>query len=215
VRALENVPILSWLLLRGRCAGCRARISGRYFVVELGCTLLAGGLWLHLAETADVVHLLARFFFEFALTGTLVVLSGIDLDHMLIPDRITYPAIPLFFVAALLLGDTPRGELLLGMLVGYGLVAVTAEVGYFAMKREVMGYGDAKLLMLVGSALGWRAAVFSFFAAPFVGLFVLVPLSMSRGRSLRGVEVPYGPFLAAACVAYVFVAPLLLPLWPR
>jgi leader peptidase (prepilin peptidase)/N-methyltransferase len=214
VRPLENVPMLSWLLLRGRCAGCKSRISPRYFVVELACTLLAGGLFWHLGLTADPIHLMARFFVEFAFVGTLVVLSGIDLDHMLIPDRITYPAIPIFFVAALLLGDTPRWELLVGPIVGYGLVAVTAELGYAVMKREVMGYGDAKLLALVGATLGWRATVFAFFAAPFVGLLVLIPLSMGRGRSLRGVEVPYGPFLAAAAVAYLFLASTLRPLWP-
>jgi leader peptidase (prepilin peptidase)/N-methyltransferase len=191
------------------------RISPRYFVVELGCTLLALALWLHLADVGDPVHRIARFFVEFAFVGTLVVLSGIDLEHMLIPDRITYPAIPTFFVAALLLGDTPRAQLLVGPIVGYGLVAVTAELGYALMKREVMGYGDAKLLALVGAALGWRAAVFAFFAAPFVGLLVLIPLSIARGRSLRGVEVPYGPFLAVASVAYVFLAPALAALWPR
>jgi leader peptidase (prepilin peptidase)/N-methyltransferase len=216
VRPLENIPVLSWLALRGRCAGCGSSISIRYPLVELTALLLAAGLWLHLrASTPDPVHLAARFFVLFAFTGTLIVLSGIDLDHLIIPDRITYPAIPIFLLAALLLGDVPRREVLLGPLVGYGLVAVTAELGYRLAGREVMGYGDAKLLAMVGAALGWRAVVFAFFMAPFCGLLVLIPVSVIGKRPLRGVEVPYGPFLAIASVVYLFLAETLLPLWPR
>jgi leader peptidase (prepilin peptidase)/N-methyltransferase len=216
VRAFENIPVLSWLLLRGRCAGCRAPISIRYPLVELLALLLAAGLWLQLRSvTADPVHLVARFFVLFALVGTLIVLAGIDLDHMIIPDRITYPAIPIFLIAALLLGDVPRWQLALGPLVGYGLVAVTAEIGYRVAGREVMGYGDAKLLALVGAALGWPAAVFAFFAAPFAFLLVLIPLSVAKKRALRGVAVPFGPFLTVASFVYLFVADTLAPLWPR
>ncbi len=204
IRALENVPILSWLALRGRCAGCREPISVRYPIVEALSLALATWLWLRLlAHGGEPVHLVARFFFGFALVGVLLVLSGIDLDHMLIPDRITYPAIPIFLGAALLLGDVPRWDLVLGPFVGYGLVAITAEVGRFILKRDAMGYGDAKLMALVGAALGWRAAVFVFFAAPFAGLAILGPMLAVRGKGVRGVEVPYGPFLAAAAVGYL------------
>jgi leader peptidase (prepilin peptidase)/N-methyltransferase len=208
IRALENLPVLSWLFLRGKCAGCALPISKRYPLVELLSALLALGLWLHLAaQSDDAVHLLARFFVYFALVGTLLVLSGIDLDHLLIPDRITYPAIPVFFVLALLLRDVPPLELVLGPVVGYGLVFVTAEVGYLVMKREVMGYGDAKLLALVGAALGWRAPFFAFFSAPCLMLAVLVPVIISRKRRLLGgPEVPFGPALAVASVVYLFVA---------
>ncbi len=207
VRAIENVPVLSWIFLRGRCAGCRAPISLRYPLVELLGLVLAVALWERIVVGApgDPVQLVARFFVLFALTAVLIVLSGIDLDHMLIPDRITYPAIPLFFVAALLMRERPPLELVLGPVVGYALVAVTAELGYLILQREAMGYGDAKLLALIGAAVGWRGAVFAFFAAPFLGLLVLVPLMLARRSRLRGVEVPYGPFLAVAGVAYLFV----------
>jgi leader peptidase (prepilin peptidase)/N-methyltransferase len=217
VRALENIPILSWILLRGRCAGCALPISIRYPLVEALSLALAVALWLSLAHEpgVDPVHVLARFFLGFALIGVLVVLSGIDLDHFLIPDVITYPAIPIFFVAAVLLGDVPLVELGLGPFVGYGLVAVTAELGYLIARREVMGYGDAKLLALVGAALGWHAAFFAFFAAPFVGLATLIPIALvKKQKVLRGVEVPYGPYLATAAIAYLFLAPTLAPLWP-
>jgi leader peptidase (prepilin peptidase)/N-methyltransferase len=208
IRALENIPVVSWLVLRGKCAGCALPISLRYPFVELLSAVLALVLWLHLAaQPDDAVHLLARFFVYFALVGTLLVLAGIDLDHLLIPDRITYPAIPIFFVLALLLRDVPPLELVLGPLAGYGLVFVTAEVGYLVLKREAMGYGDAKLLALVGAALGWRAPVFAFFTAPFLMIAVLVPILISRKRRLLGgPEVPFGPALAIMSVVYLFIA---------
>jgi leader peptidase (prepilin peptidase)/N-methyltransferase len=215
VRPIENVPILSWIFLRGRCAGCDMRISVRYPLVEALSCALAAAWWWHVAiPSVDPVHVLARFFVGFAFVGTLLVLSGIDLDHLLLPDRITYPAIPIFFVGALLLGDVPRLELLIGPFAGYGIVAVTAEIGYFILRREAMGYGDAKLLALVGAFLGWRAVVFAFFAAPFVGLAVILPRAMLRGRSLRGIEIAYGPFLAVATLLYLFVDDLLRALLP-
>ncbi len=214
IRALENVPVLSWLFLRGRCAGCRAPISLRYPFVELLTALLSLSLWLRLVanEAGDPVQLLARYLVLLAFVAVLIVLSGIDLDHMLIPDRITYPAIPIFFVAALIVRDRPPLDLVLGPFVGYALVALTAELGYLALRKEVMGYGDAKLLALVGAALGWRAAVFSFFAAPFLGLLITVPILVARRNRVRGAEIPYGPYLAAAAVAYIFVDRELLAL---
>jgi leader peptidase (prepilin peptidase)/N-methyltransferase len=213
VRALENIPILSWVFLRGRCAGCRSPISVRYPLVELLVLGVGVALW-KLVTTAqgDPVHVLARFFFLFAFVAVLIVLSGIDLDHMIIPDRITYPAVPIFFVAALLVRERPPLELVIGPFAGYVLVAITAEVGYLILHKEVMGYGDAKLLAVVGAALGWRATIFAFFAAPFFGLLVMVPLLVLRRGKIRGVEVPYGPFLAIAAVAYLFIDRELLAL---
>ncbi|MGZ3426372.1 MAG: prepilin peptidase, partial [Polyangia bacterium] len=93
---------------------------------------------------------------------------------------------------------------LLGMAIGYGGVAVTAELAFWILKREGMGYGDAKLLMLVGALLGWRGVAFTFFLAPIFGLLVAVPALVMRGAKVRGVEIPYGPFLVAAALIYIF-----------
>src|SRR5206468_851264 len=140
----------------------------------------------------------------FFFCGTLLVLSGIDLDHKVIPDRITYPAIPAFLLVGLLLQDVSPLDLAIGTVSGYAIVAVTAEIAYLLLRREGMGYGDAKLLMLVGAVCGWRGVLFSFFVAPFVGLAVVLPLLLARKSRLRGVEVPYGPFLAVGALAYLF-----------
>jgi leader peptidase (prepilin peptidase)/N-methyltransferase len=216
IAAFDNIPVLSWLILRGRCRHCGAPISVRYPLVEALSALLAAGVWWRFVAGHDeeAVNLLAHFFVYFAFVGTLVVLSGIDLDHKLLPDRITMPAIPIFFVCALLLRDlppfeiagarVPGGEALLGAVLGYGVVAITAEVAYLVLGREGMGYGDAKLLAMVGALLGWRGVLVTFFGAPFIGLIVLVPILLFRRQRLFGLEVPYGPFLVGAALAYLY-----------
>lgn len=206
IRARDNVPILSWIVLGGRCRNCRAPISARYPLVEAVTAALALGVWARFVAGAegDPVALLGRFFVYFAFVGTLVVLTGIDADHKLLPDRITMPAIPIALVCGVVIRDVPAEELLVGAFVGYGLVALTAETAWLLLKREGMGYGDAKLLALVGALLGWRGAVFTFFAAPFAGLLVIVPVLALRRRRMFGVEIPYGPFLVAAALAYLF-----------
>jgi leader peptidase (prepilin peptidase)/N-methyltransferase len=212
VRALENVPIVSWIALGGRCRGCRLPISVRYPLIELFTALLAAALYgRFVASTCgDAVVALAHFFTYFAFAGTLLVLSGIDLDHMLLPDRITYPAIPIFFVGGVLLGDVVPVDLLFGAFGGYALVALIAEVAYLVLGREGMGYGDAKLLALIGALLGWKGVLFSFFLAPFPALLVALPtLLLRRGRA-TGTPFPFGPFLALTAVVYVFVGPALL-----
>lgn len=209
VRAIDNVPVLSWLWLRGKCRGCGLPISIRYPLVESFTCLIALGVYWRFVATdvdADPVRLAARFFVYFAFCGLMIVLSGIDLDHMLIPDRLSYPAVPIAFVCAILLQDVRPLDLVIGTVVGYAIVAAIIEAVYFAFKREAMGYGDAKLLMIVGALLGWKAVVFSFFVAPFFGLLWLLPGIFLRRGKVFGVEVPYGPYLAAAAVLYLFVS---------
>jgi leader peptidase (prepilin peptidase)/N-methyltransferase len=195
----------------------------RYPLVEalsagLACAVWARFVW---RGEADPVVLAAHFFVYFAFVGTMLVLAGIDFDHKLLPDRITMPAIPVFWFCSLLLRDLPtltiagvvipNGEALLGALLGYGLVAVTAELAYLFLGREGMGYGDAKLLALVGALLGWRGVVATFFGAPFAGLIVLVPVLLLRRGKLFGIEVPYGPFLVLAALGYLLFGQLLPP----
>jgi leader peptidase (prepilin peptidase)/N-methyltransferase len=212
ILARDNIPILSWILLRGRCRHCGERISVRYPIVELLTILLALAVYwrLHLDYAAAPLSLSAHFLVGFAFVGTLLVLAGVDLDHKIIPDRVTYPAIPAFFVAGLLLRDVPPADLLIGIVTGYGIVAVTTELSVFVLRKQGMGYGDAKLLALVGGFLGWRAVIFSFFVAPFFGLLLLVPILLLKRRRLVGTEVPYGPFLVAAALLYLFFGRALL-----
>ena len=202
----DNLPIFGWMLLGGKCRHCRLPISWRYPFVEFLSLLLALAVYARFVVGIDAPAsgLAAHFLVYFAFVGTLVVIAGVDFDHKIIPDAVTYPAIPAFFVAGLLLRDVTPLDLLLGMAIGYGIVAVTAELAYFLLKREGMGYGDAKLLMLVGALLGWRAVAFTFLLSPFFGILIVVPVLVAKKSRIRGVEVPYGPFLVGAALVYVF-----------
>jgi leader peptidase (prepilin peptidase) / N-methyltransferase len=205
ISARDNIPIFGWMLLGGKCRNCKQPISARYPLVEALSAGLALAVYAAVALPAgEPVSVAAHFLVYFAFVGALVVVAGVDLDHKIIPDSLTYPAIPAFFVCQLVLRDVAPLELLLGMAIGYGIIAVIAELVYWAAGREGMGYGDAKLLMLVGAFLGWRAVAFTLVAGSFIGVLVLVPTQILRRRRLFGVEVPFGPFLCAGALLYIF-----------
>ncbi len=218
IRAFDNVPILSYLWLRGRCRSCGARISPRYPLVELLAALIAAALWWRFV-TADPSQAagirVARFACTFAFAGVLLVLSFIDLDTRLLPDVITLPAIPLFYLAAFAMHSADWLERLIGAAAGYLVFRLIADFYFHVLKREGLGLGDGKLLAVVGALLGWKALPFVVFVASFVGPLVTIPIVLvSRRRSpadepLRRLQIPFGPFLAAAAVAYLFVAPWL------
>ncbi|MDB4971069.1 MAG: pilD [Myxococcales bacterium] len=204
ILARDNIPILGWMLLGAKCRTCKLPISARYPIVEALSTVLALLVYWRVALTfGDPVSAAAHFLVYFAFVGALVVVAGVDLDHKIIPDALTYPAIPAFFLCQLVLQDVAPFDLILGMVVGYGGVALTAELAFWLLKREGMGYGDAKLLALVGAFLGWRAVAFTFFVAPFFGLVIVVPLLVTRRGKVIGVEIPYGPYLVAAALTYI------------
>lgn len=226
IRARDNVPVLGWLLLRGRCRDCRARISPRYPLVELASAGLAVAVYCLLAPgLADAPALLvARFLAVFFFAGTLLVLALIDLDTRLLPDAITVPGIPFFFLIGQAAGVTPLTDALIGLVVGYGALKAL-QVGYAAATgRDGLGGGDPMLLALIGGFLGWRALPLTLGGGASLGTLVMLPLLLvARARSrdavssrrapaasgddepdLRHVEVPFGPFLVAGALLYLF-----------
>ncbi len=221
----DNIPIFSYLWLRGRCRRCGAEFSARYLFVEAAVAMLFVALY-HVtmgpAFSADPPAIaLYRFLVFAAFSLALVVITFIDLDHKLILDKITYPAIPLFYVMGLALPETGVWDGVIGAAVGYGLIRAVSD-GYYALtKREGLGYGDGKLLAVVGALLGWQAVVAALFLGSILGSVIGVSaIAVARARaaragqrtdddevSLRHVELPFGPFLAAGALAYLFVAP--------
>jgi leader peptidase (prepilin peptidase)/N-methyltransferase len=213
IAAYDNIPIVSWILLRGRCRRCALPISVRYPLVEALSAGLAVAVYARFVAAdagADPVGLAARFFVYFAFVETLLVISGVDLDHQMIPDAVTYPAIPALFLCALVLNDVPPRDLVIGMVAGYGIVAVPVELIYSLTGRDVMGYGDAKLLTMIGALLGWKAVLFALFGGALLGTLVAVPLRLLQRQKLFGVAVPFGPFIAAGAALYLFFGQLLL-----
>lgn len=209
IRWYDNVPIVSWLVLRGRCRSCGVGFSPRYMLVEAATGLLFAATW-HLCTTllhpSDPLGVRVQRFGTYALFElTMVVITFIDLDHKKIPDRITYPAIPVFLGLGLLLQDRPWWDHVIGVVAGYGVVRLIADGFYLLTKKEGMGYGDGKLLAIIGGLFGWRAVAFSLFGGSLIGSAVSVVVMIVTRRSLRGVEIPFGPYLVAAALVYLFL----------
>lgn len=219
----DNIPLVSYLLLRGRCRRCGAGFSARYLLVELVTALLfVGAFQLSLrwafADQALETRLL-RFAIYAAFSFTMVVIAFIDLDHKLILNKITYPAIPIFYGLGLLLPENSWREGLIGAAVGYGVIRLIADGYWLLFHREGMGYGDGKLLAIVGALAGWKAVVSSLFFGSILGVVISLPLLALQRRgeddgedegeevSLRHVEVPFGPPLAAAAVLFLYLEP--------
>jgi leader peptidase (prepilin peptidase)/N-methyltransferase len=214
VRAFDNVPIFSYLWLRGKCRACAAPFSVRYPLVELLAAVLAAGLWWRVVASdpaGDIAVRLARFAYDFVFAGVLVVLSFIDLATLLLPDVITLPAIAVLFVAGFGVHEASWLARLIGGAAGYLFVRLIADFYYYVLKREGLGLGDGKLLALIGVALGWQSLPLVVFAGSIAGSLITIPvLLVTRRRaasaepSLRDVQVPFGPFLALGALIYLF-----------
>jgi leader peptidase (prepilin peptidase)/N-methyltransferase len=221
IKPYDNVPLLSYLWLRGRCRACGARFSARYLWVEALMAAFSGLLYSQFVpydQETDVGIRLARFAVFFAFAGVLLVLSFIDLDTQRLPDVITLPSIVIFFAAGFSLHMAPWKERAIGLVAGYVTVRIVADAYYYVRGREGLGLGDGKLLAVVGGLLGWKALPVVVFIASLWGVMVSLPLLAwgARGQraeadSLRYTQVPFGPFLAAAALGYVFAFERLAP----
>jgi leader peptidase (prepilin peptidase)/N-methyltransferase len=191
IRWFDNVPLLSYLWLKGRCRACGSRIGWRYPVVE-GVTAAVFALSaLHFGPTL-------RLFPALLFLSALVALTAIDLEHQLIPDRITLPGIGAGFLASLLIPRPGWWESLLGILVGGGifLLIILASGGG-------MGGGDMKLAAMLGAFLGWKLALVAIFLGVFAGGLVAIVLLVS-GRRRRKDPVPFGPYLTLGAFVGLF-----------
>lgn len=192
----DNIPILSWLLLMGKCRSCRAPIAIRYPFVELlgGFFALACGL-----AFGPTLHGLVIF----AFIATLIVVTFIDLDHRIIPDTISLPGIPLFFLAALAVPTVTWRDSAIGIVAGGGSLFLVAWVYQLITGREGMGGGDIKLLAMIGAVVGWQGILFTLFAASAIGTAIGLLAMIQSGKGMR-LAIPFGPFLAMGTVVYLF-----------
>jgi len=196
IRFYDNIPIISFAVLGGKCRDCLGKISWRYPLVELITALLSLLLFLKFGFSPD-------FFVFFIFTAVLIVITFIDLDHQIIPDVLTLPGIPLFFLAAVFIIKVPWLEALLGLLIGGGVLFLIAFVYELISKREGMGGGDIKLLAMIGGFLGWKSLIFVLLFSSFTGAIIGVTAMMIKKQDMK-YAVPFGPFLSAAAVAYIF-----------
>ncbi len=196
IRVRDNIPIVSFLLLAGRCRACGHPIAWRYPVVE-GLT----GLLFAMTVVQFGPTLQAAFLLTF-LCG-LVVVSFIDLDHQIIPNIITLPGIPLGLAGGLLLGHPPLLDRLIGALAGAGFLYLVLFYGGVLYGQEAMGEGDLNLIAMVGAFLGWKAVVITILVGCLVGSAVGLSLIALR-RLGRRQHIPFGPFLSLGAVVALF-----------
>ncbi|HUS30657.1 MAG TPA: prepilin peptidase [Kofleriaceae bacterium] len=207
----DNVPILSYLWLRGHCRNCKASFSPRYLLVEAVTAALFGvAWWFTLGEGGfyymTFEHALVKFLIDAAFIFVLVVIAFIDLDHMLILDKVTFPSIAIAYIASLY--DHHWWEGLIGAAIGYGLPWLIGWVYLKLRDREGLGLGDGKLLALVGALLGWKGVIVSLFGGALIGSIIgIVALTRAKSKDVMTSELPFGPFLSAAAVFYLFAEP--------
>ena len=201
-----NLPVLSWLMLRGRAKCCGVRIDGRYAVVEAAMAVAFPLLFLRFPPALAAVYAL--------FASGLLVASLIDIDHFLIPDRLSVGGA---IVGCLLGAAVPTlqgpefagkpwagfNHALGGAFVGGFLLWVVVVVGSKALKKEAMGLGDVKLLAAIGAFLGWEAVLFVIVLSSFIGSFFGGAMILLR-KQVWGSRIPYGPFLALAAVIWLF-----------
>jgi len=192
----DNIPLVSFLLLRGRCRQCQARISRRYPLVEGAMALLALALYQHFGLT-----LLLPIYFLFC--AALLVVIFIDLEHQIIPDVISLPGIVLGFALSFVNPFVTWQDAGLGIVFGGGSFYLVALVYYLLTKREGMGGGDIKLLAMIGAFLGWQSLPFVVFGSSLLGVVAGVWAMLEQRKGGKTV-IPYGPFLAIAALLYLF-----------
>lgn len=190
IRPLENVPILSYLLLRGRCSACGVRISPRYPLVEGLTAALTLIVVLHFGLTWQALAALP-------LTWGLIALAVIDYDTQLLPDGITLPLLWLGLILSLFGLFTDSQSAIIGAVVGYLSLWIVFQLFRLATGKEGMGFGDFKLFALFGAWLGWQYLPQIILLSALTGA-LLGTLLIASGRHERGRPMPFGPFLAAA-----------------
>ena len=202
IRWYQNIPLLSYILIRGHCASCRAPIPLRYPLVEA----LTGVLFL-LVFLRYGLHPVTLVFWLFA--AALVAITFIDLDHQIIPDVISLPGIVVGFACSFVVPWVNWIDSLLGIAIGGGSLYLVA-VGYELLtKKEGMGFGDVKMLAMIGAFLGWKAIFPVIFLSSLAGTLVGVPLMLIK-RADGKLAIPFGPFLALGALVMVLWGPLLL-----
>lgn len=197
VAAWDNVPVLSWLLLRGRCRRCKARFSPRYPAIEAG----TAALW---AITGLVVADPLALAFTLAFVSAMIVVTFIDFDHMIIPDRITIPGMAIGLIAAFTGSAVEPRQALVGLLAGGGGLLALAAAYRAATGRDGLGGGDIKLLGMVGAFLGPVGAFLTILVGSLAGTLFACGLMLGRGAS-RTAELPFGTFLAPGAVLVLFL----------
>jgi leader peptidase (prepilin peptidase)/N-methyltransferase len=196
IKFYDNIPLASYVLLKGKCRQCQTVISLQYPLVE-GITALSSFL-LFLEFGISWSYL-----FYFSFVASLIVITVIDLYHQIIPDVISLPGIGVGVFASLILPKMTILNSLLGTLLGGGSLFAVATLYQWLFKREGMGGGDIKLLAMIGAFLGWKAVVLTILSGSLVGSITGIIVMVAKGKDFK-YAIPFGPFLSLGAVISLF-----------
>ena len=196
IRFYDNIPLISYLLLGGKCRNCKGNISFQYPLVE-GITALSSFLLFM------KFGLSWSYLFYFIFVASLIVITGIDLFHQIIPDVISLPGIGLGLSASLIIPHLTFLNSLTGMLLGGGSLFLVATLYQWLFKREGMGGGDVKLLAMIGAFLGWKAVILTILLSSLIGSISGIIIMVLKGKDFK-YAIPFGPFLSLGAVISLF-----------
>lgn len=197
IRFYHNIPVLSYLLLGGKCRTCKTRIPVSYFLVEI---ITPASFWLLYHHYGLNLH----FYTTLLFVSALIVLCFIDFYHQILPDPITLPGFGLALLYSFFRSDMTFLQALLGAVVGAGVLLLIYGIYYLVRKKEGLGLGDVTMMLLVGAYLGWQAAFLTLILASFLGALVGIFFILFRKKDMQ-FALPFGTFLApAAFVALIW-----------
>ena len=202
IKPWHNIPVISWLTLRGRCAQCGMRISARYPIVELLTALLSGFAAWQFGFGPEAISALV-------LIWVLIALTGIDMKTQLLPDSMTLPLLWLGLGVNLFSVWTPLSSAVMGAMLGYGSLWSVFWMFKLVTGKEGMGYGDFKLLGALGAWFGWQAVPLMILLSSFVGAALGIAILIAR-RQGRDTPMPFGPYLAGAGLLTLFFGDTLI-----
>jgi leader peptidase (prepilin peptidase)/N-methyltransferase len=194
IKPWDNIPVLSYLILKGKCRYCSELISVRYPIVELLSALLAVSLLYRFGPGV-------RYIIYYVWACTLLVITFIDLDYQIIPDRLSLGGIVIGILALRWL-DVGYKDALIGLALGAGMLLAIIYGYYLLTKRQGMGGGDVKLLGMIGVFTGWQGVLFTVFMSSFIGTLIGIPWVYIQKGTLKS-AIPFGPFLCLGALIYV------------
>jgi len=188
IKPIDNIPLLSYILLKGKCRNCGSKIPIQYPVVEFltGLTYLI----IYLIYGLNIQSLI-----YIILSSTLIIIAFIDLNRQIVPDMISLPGIAIGLILSFFVPYISFINSVLGVVVGGGIIFIIGLAGSVIFKKEAMGGGDVKLAAMIGAFLGWRYTIISLFLGFFLGALVGIFLILSKIKSKEDM-VPFGPFIA-------------------
>ena len=196
IRYYDNIPVISYLFLLGRCRQCKASVSWRYPLVEILMTLLSLALFIRFGYHP-------QYFLFLLFAGTLLTLSFIDLDHKILPDVLTLPGIAVGWAVSFLPGGISWLDSLIGLVSGGGALYLVATLYARITGREGLGGGDMKLLAMIGAWLGWISLPLIVLMSSLSGALIGSVFILVGGKGAR-TQIPFGPFLSLGALSYLF-----------